>query len=207
MDQKIVNRNEIKVVAIGASIGGTEALVTVLSPLPEDFPCVIVTQHMYPGFIEAYTERVDSKSKMKAVVAEDSAPIQNGIIYFADNRGQMRVVKKDRSYILRYGGEEKVSGHCPSVDVLFSSIAEAGLSPESIGVILTGMGHDGSDGILAMRKAGAYTIGQDEQTCVVYGMPKAAYQKGAIVRQLSLDKISSELIAYVMLRNGVKPHE
>ena len=183
---------EIRLIALGASTGGTQALEKILFLLPKDFPCVIVVQHILPGFTTLLAEQLQHKSTLKIQVARGGERVERGKVFLAAHGVQLRVKNKQGVFFLEQGEKEKKTGHCPSIDVLFSSCAILG--KEAIGVILTGMGTDGSEGLLAMRQAGAYTIGQDEASSVVYGMPKAAYLHGAVVRQLPLDKIANELI-------------
>ena len=155
-----------RIVAIGASTGGTEAIFEVIKQFRRDIPGVVIVQHMPPGFTKMYAERLNNQCEV--------------------------AVKVGNEYQVECRGEEKVSGHCPSVDVLFQSVAKAA-GAKAIGVILTGMGADGSKGLLEMRNAGAQTIGQNEATCVVYGMPKVAYDIGAVQYQLALSAISGKV--------------
>ncbi len=184
------------VIAIGASTGGTDALVEILKRLPKNTPPVIITQHMPPTFTKMFAERIDRLSPMSAKEAEDGDRLKQGQIIVAAGGLQMRLMKDARGYYVTSKPGEKVSGHCPSVDVLFSSVAEAA-GANAVGVILTGMGGDGAEGLLKMRNAGAYTIGQDEETCVVYGMPAVAFKKGAVVTQLPLQKIAEQILLKV----------
>lgn len=187
------NTGRVRIVAIGASAGGTEALHEILPALPEGFPCVVVVQHILPGFVRLLCADIGRKCRMRACVAEDGDPVEDGKIYFA-NDGRQLLVKRERDALtLRLGGRERVGGHCPSADALFHSVSECAAS-EAVGVILTGMGADGAEGLLSMRGAGAYTIGQDETSSAIYGMPRAAFEKGAVVRQVPLQLIAAELI-------------
>lgn len=181
------------VIALGASTGGTDALVEVVKNFPADTPPVIITQHMPPTFTKMFAERIDRISAMSAKEAENGDRLRQGQIIVAAGGFQMRLEKDYRGYYISSKQGEKVSGHCPSVDVLFESVAQnAGVN--AIGAILTGMGADGAEGLLKMREAGAYTIGQDEETCVVYGMPCVAFKKGAVITQLPLQKIAEHII-------------
>ncbi len=180
------------VIAIGASTGGPEAIKEVLSGFGTDIPGVVIVQHMPPGFTHSYAERLNRLCEIEVKEAEDGDEVKQGRALLAPGARQMRLVKKDLRYFVSVKEEEKVSGHCPSVDVLFASVAkEAGAA--SIGVILTGMGGDGSKGMKDMRNCGAVTIGQNEETCVVYGMPKVAYDIGAVAHQLPLGDISDKV--------------
>ncbi len=189
-----------KVIAMGASTGGTEALFEVISELEGDIPGVVVVQHMPPGFTKMYAERLHKQCKVVVKEAEDGDRILPGQVLIAPGDKQMRVKKVGGIYIVECKPGEKVSGHCPSVDVLFHSVAET-VGKDAIGIILTGMGRDGADGLLAMRKAGAKTIGQDEASCVVYGMPKEAYLGGAVMYQENLENVASRI--YYLLEKEV----
>lgn len=184
------------VIALGASTGGTDALVEVVKRFPKNTPPVLITQHMPPTFTKMFAERLDRVSQMSAKEAEDGDRLKQGQIIVAAGGEQMRLMKDAAGYYITSRPGEKVSGHCPSVDVLFSSVAEAA-GANAIGAIFTGMGGDGAEGLLKMRNAGAYTIGQDEETCVVYGMPAVAYKKGAVAIQLPLQKIAEQIILKV----------
>lgn len=185
-------RNDI-VIALGASTGGTDALVEVVKNFPADTPPVIITQHMPPTFTKMFAERINRISAMSAKEAEDGDRLKQGQIIVAAGGFQMRLEKDHRGFFISSKPGEKVSGHCPSVDVLFESVAKSA-GACAIGAILTGMGADGAEGLLRMRQAGAYTIGQDEETCVVYGMPCVAFKKGAVITQLPLQKIAEHII-------------
>lgn len=181
------------VVAIGASTGGTEAIVEVVDGLPSQTPGVIIVQHMPPVFTNMYAKRLNSICKMSVKEAEDNDRVVPGRILIAAGDYHMRLMKDANGYYIRSQKGPRVSGHCPSVDVLFESVAQAA-GRNAIGVILTGMGADGAKGITKMHNAGAYTIGQDQATCVVYGMPMEAYKLGGISKQLPLDQIQDDIL-------------
>lgn len=187
------NFNKNCIIAIGASTGGTEATSALLKALPESMPGIVITQHMPPVFTRMYAERLNRECKLEVKEAEDGDVVRGGHAYVAPGDRQMRVVKRGTEWALKVGGVDKVSGHCPSVDVLFESMSTAAAA-KGIGIILTGMGADGSKGMLKMRGAGAYTIGQDKTSCVVYGMPMEAMKLNAVVREASLDNIPSVLL-------------
>ncbi|HCM24056.1 MAG TPA: chemotaxis response regulator protein-glutamate methylesterase [Ruminococcaceae bacterium] len=188
---KALNQNTL--IAIGASTGGTEAILAVVKNLPKNTPGIVIVQHMPPVFTNMYAQRLDKICKMTVKEASDNDRIEQGRILIAAGEHHMRVLKDSRGYYIRSQPGERVNGHCPAVDVLFNSIADLHTS-NAIGVILTGMGADGAKGLLRMRQAGAFTIGQNEASCVVYGMPMEAYKMGAVCKQLSLDQIPDEIL-------------
>lgn len=181
------------IIAIGASTGGTDAILSVLRDLPPSTPGILVVQHMPPVFTNMYAERLNKLCRIHVREAKHLDRVAAGTALIAAGDYHMRLAKDSKGYYVKSEQGAKVSGHCPSVDVLFNSVAEVAKS-NAIGIILTGMGADGAQGLAKMRSAGAYTIGQDKESCVVYGMPMVAYNKGGVVKQLPLDKISSEII-------------
>lgn len=184
------------VIAIGASTGGTEAILEVVKAFPRDMPGVVVVQHMPAGFTKMYADRLNNTCAMEVKEAKDGDTVMRGRILIAAGDFHMRILKEATGYRVRCATGEKVSGHCPSVDVLFDSVAEK-VGKNAIGVILTGMGADGAKGLLNMRNKGAYTIGQDEKSSVVYGMPMVAFNIGAVVKQTSLDRVAHEVMECV----------
>lgn len=189
-----ITKSASKIIAMGASTGGTEALIAVLKAFPANAPPVVIVQHMPPVFTDMYAKRIDNLINMKAKEARDGCRLEQGLVLVAPGDFHMTVVKDASGYFVRCRSSEKVSGHRPSVDVLFSSVAKAA-GKNAVGAIFTGMGADGARGLLEMKEAGAYTIGQDEATCVVYGMPMVAYNIGAVTEQLPLGKIGQEIMA------------
>ncbi len=187
-EYKAVVKTDVDLIAIGASTGGPEAIQTVIENLPEDCPPVVITQHMPPKFTEMFAQRLDRVSKISVKEAEDGDRLHSGMAVVAAGDFHLRIKKDAQGYYVSSEKGDKVSGHCPSVDVLFKSVAECA-KDKAVGVILTGMGADGAEGMLQMRNAGAHTIGQNNETCVVYGMPKVAFTKGAVCEQAPLDKI------------------
>lgn len=185
-----VKRN---IIAIGASTGGTEATLEVLKQLPADIPGTLIVQHMPPGFTKMYADRLDKTCKMKVVEATDGERVEKGKAIVAAGDKHMTLAKDSRGYYIRCKEGEKVSGHCPSVDVLFESVAQVA-AKDSIGVILTGMGRDGARGMLHMHQNGSYNIGQDEKSCVVYGMPMVAFELGAVDEQAACSDIAARII-------------
>lgn len=174
-----------KIIAIGASTGGTEAVLAIVRHFPKEIPGVVVTQHMPAGFTRMYAERLNSICEFEVREAKHGDLVHPGLMLLAPGGFQMRVIRMGSGYSVSVTDEEKVNGHAPSVDVLFDSVALAAGS-HAIGCILTGMGADGAKGLLHMRQHGAYTFGQDKDSCVVYGMPMEAYRMGAVCRQGSL---------------------
>ncbi len=181
---------ENMVIAIGASTGGTEAILSVVRNFPKNMPGVVITQHMPPGFTAMYAERLNRICNMEVREAKHGDHIRQGLMLIAPGGFQMRVVRMGSGFTVSCTEEEKVSGHCPSVDVLFTSVASS-VREKAIGIILTGMGSDGAAGLLRMKKNGAFTIGQDKESCVVYGMPMEAFKIGAVCQQASLLNIPS----------------
>lgn len=181
------------IIALGASTGGTEALEQVIRVFPADTPPVIIVQHMPAGFTKLYSERLNRSCKMEVKEAVDGERLRRGLIVVGAGEHHLRLCKDRQGWYISSKPGEKVSGHCPSVDVMFNSVAEVA-GPLAIGAILTGMGRDGADGLLKMRQAGAFTIGQDKETCVVYGMPMEAYNCGAVEVQAPLYKIADIIL-------------
>lgn len=193
-----------KVVAIGSSTGGVEALITVLSQFPENCPPTVITQHMPAAFTKSFAERLNRMSRPRVSEAVDGAPLTTGHIYLAPGGATHLEISGPGQLRCRLRSTDPVNGHRPSVDVLFASVAKA-TGSKSVGAILTGMGRDGAAGLLHMRQAGAGTIGQDEATSLVYGMPRVAFEVGAVERQAPLDKIASHILALTRSNsNGAK---
>lgn len=187
-------KSGVDLIAIGASTGGTEAILEVVKQFPTKMPGIVVTQHMPAGFTSMYAERLNRICKLQVKEAQHGDKVQPGLVLLAPGGLQMRVVRMGNGYSVSCTDEAKVSGHKPSVDVLFNSVASIAKN-HAIGIILTGMGADGAAGMLRMRKAGAYTIGQDKESCVVYGMPMEAYKIGAVCTQASLNNIPQVVMA------------
>lgn len=185
-----------RVIAIGASTGGTEAILEVLRDLPRDLPGIVIVQHMPPVFTRMYAERLNNICKLEVAEAKNGDAVVDGKALIAPGGCQMRLVRDKSGYAVRVFEGEKVNGHAPSVDVLFHSVAEVA-GRKATGIILTGMGGDGAEGLLHMRKAGAYTIGQDEKSCVVYGMPMVANKLGAVAKQVPLSSVADTLLRTV----------
>lgn len=188
-------KTQTHIIAIGASTGGTEATLAILKQIPADCPGIVITQHMPEGFTKMYADRLNRICKMEVREAKNGDMIEPGLALLAPGNMQMKVVPAGSRFKVTCIQGEKVSGHMPSVDVLFTSMAEH-VKRNGVGIILTGMGQDGAQGLLQMRKNGAYTIGQNKETCVVYGMPMVAYNIGAVCTQAPLEKIPETLKNY-----------
>ena len=184
------------IIGLGASTGGTEATLEVLKRLPADIPGMLIVQHMPTGFTQMYAERLNRLCQMEVREARHGDEIHRGLVLLAPADYQMRVNRSGSRYTVTCTTGEKVSGHRPSVDALFASMADQ-VRCKMVGIIMTGMGRDGADGLLQMRKAGAYTIGQDKESCVVYGMPMVAYNIGAVQTQASCENIASVLLRHL----------
>lgn len=186
-------QNSGRIVAIGSSTGGVEALMCVLSTFPANCPPTVITQHMPPSFTRSLADRFNRSYAPEIGEAQDGAQLAEGRVYIAPGGDRhLEIVSGAHGPRCRLKSSPPINGHRPSVDALFRSVAATKLA--AVGVILTGMGKDGAEGLLAMRQAGAETIGQDEASCVVYGMPKAAFSIGAVGRQLSLERIGGAIL-------------
>lgn len=196
--ERVVDKSEIdtkKFVLIGASTGGTNALKDIITKLPGYFPPVIIVQHMPPVFTQLYAKRVNKISKLNVIEAQNGQIIESNNVYIAPGGYQMEIrkSKSKKGYYFSIKDGENVNGHKPSVDVMFHSASQC-IEEDMVGVILTGMGKDGAKGLLNLRKIGARTIGQDKESCVVYGMPKVAYEIGAVEFQKTLTDIPKTII-------------
>lgn len=197
-------RSDGRLLAIGSSTGGVEALLTILSQMPAHCPPTVITQHMPATFTRRFAERLNRVCKAEVSEAADGMPLVPGRIYLAPGGPAHLQVVGSGTLRCRLQDGEPVNGHRPSVDVLFASVAKVA-GPRARGVILTGMGRDGAQGLLAMRRAGARTLGQDEASCVVYGMPKVAFEMQAVERQVRLEGIAAEIIEITNAQRGEEP--
>ncbi|MBE5934707.1 MAG: chemotaxis response regulator protein-glutamate methylesterase [Lachnospiraceae bacterium] len=188
-----IGATKVELIALGASTGGTEALASVIAKLPNNIPGIVIVQHIPPMFSTMFAQRINRSTDFEVMEATTGDEVRRGRILIAPGDKQMRVVRKNGKLVVEVKEGPKVSGHCPSVDVLFQSVAET-VGSKAVGVIMTGMGADGAKGLLAMRQNGAQTIGQDEESCVVYGMPKEAYKMGAVQKQASLMNIPRSIL-------------
>jgi len=183
------------IIAIGSSTGGVEALRDIFMMLPANCPPIVIAQHMPEQFTPSFAARLHSISQVDVSEAKQGARLMQGYAYLAPGNQHLKIIRRGSEYICQLEESPLVSGHRPSVDVLFHSVAQAAGS-QAVGVILTGMGKDGAAGLLKMRENGAYTIGQNENSCVVYGMPKAAMMLGAVQAEFPLLEIPAQLLAY-----------
>lgn len=178
---------------VGASTGGTEALKELLLGFPPDCPPILVVQHMPETFTASFAKRLNSLVRPRVIEAQGGERLEPGTVYIAPGHSHMRIKKAPGGFVTELLQTPAVNRHRPSVDVLFDSAAEL-VGKSAIGVILTGMGKDGAQGLLRMRQAGARTFGQDEGSCVVYGMPREAFLIGAVEEQLALDAIAPRIL-------------
>jgi two-component system chemotaxis response regulator CheB len=181
-----------KLIAIGASTGGTEAIREVLSRLSADSPAVLITQHMPPGFTRSFAARLDSLCQMTVSEARDGERVLPGHAYIAPGDRHMKLARSGANYVIELDGGAPVNRHRPSVDVLFASVASIA-GQNALGVMLTGMGRDGAAAMLAMKHAGCFNLAQDEASCVVFGMPKEAIAAGAVDEVLPVTHIADRL--------------
>ena len=179
-------------IALGASTGGVEAIRVVLGEMPADCPPIVIAQHMPAGFTTRFAARLDELSEVRVLEAEDRMPLENGKAYVARGDWHLRVERSSGQLKCRLSQDELTSGHRPSVDVLFESVAQQ-VGGMAVGAILTGMGRDGARGLKLMRDAGAYTVGQSAASALVYGMPRVAFEEGAVVEQAPVEAIAMKL--------------
>jgi len=189
-------RTTDKIIALGASTGGTEATAQVLKMLPSGFPAIVISQHLPAAFSASYADRLDRLCQMKVKLAEDGEQIIPGHIYLAPGEKHLLVKRDGARYVCELNDGPRVNRHRPSVDVMFRSVAQ-NVGPNAIAVMLTGMGADGAEGMKEMLDAGAYTLIQDEATSVVWGMPGSAYKLGAAKDVKALNKIAPTLLAHL----------
>ncbi len=193
VDELAAYKPDGRIVAIGASTGGVEALISVIASYPENCPPTVITVHMPSPFTRSFARRLDGLTGAKVAEAEDGAPIEVGRVHLAPGTLTHLEVAGGAHPRCRLSNNEQVNGHRPSVDVLFESTAKA-FGSRAVGVILTGMGRDGASGLLSMRRVGASTLGQNEASSVVYGMPKVAFEIGAVERQLALGDMHAGIL-------------
>ena len=192
-----------KLIAIGASTGGTEAIRHVLQPLPLSSPALLITQHMPPGFTRSFADRLNKLCQIGVKEAEDGERVLPGHAYIAPGDRHMELARSGANYQIKIHDGPAVNRHRPSVDVLFHSVAkQAGRN--AVGVILTGMGNDGAAGMLAMRQAGAWTLAQNEASCVVFGMPREAINMGGVCEVVDLSQVSQQMLAKISAGQAIR---
>lgn len=191
---------EGRLIAIGASTGGTEAIFNILKGLPPRLPGIVIAQHIPPVFSKMFADRLNDSTQLRVKEAQTGDYVEQGSVLIAPGGQHMRLKKVAGKYRVECFEGEKVNGHCPSIDVLFESVAKE-VGEGGIGIILTGMGYDGAKGLLNMRRKGARTLGQDERSSIVYGMPKVAFEIGAVERQFPLETMAQALVS-ILRRMG-----
>jgi len=184
-----------KVIAIGSSTGGTEALRRVLMPLPKSCPGIVMAQHMPPGFTTSFAERLNELCPIDVKEAEDGDAVIPGRALLAPGEFHMQLARSGAKYFVKVKDGPRVCRHKPSVEVLFETTAKIA-GANAMGIIMTGMGYDGADGMVKMREAGAYTVAEDEASCVVFGMPKEAIERGGACKVVPLDTIPDEIVRF-----------
>jgi len=190
-----------KLIIVGASTGGTEAIKTFLMKMPADCPGILITQHMPEGFTKSFAKRLDSLCQISVSEAEGGERILPGHAYIAPGHSHLLLTRSGANYVTELSKAEPVNRHRPSVDVLFRSAAQYA-GKNAVGVILTGMGKDGAAGMLAMRDAGSYNFAQDEASCVVFGMPREAIAIGATNEVASINDLSELVLNYLATQGG-----
>jgi two-component system chemotaxis response regulator CheB len=186
-----------RVIGIGASTGGVEALREVLTELPANMPPILIAQHMPPGFTDTFARRLDALCRISVKQADDGELVRNGVAYIAPGGRHLMLVRRGAGYLLRVTDDPPVNRHRPSVDTLFRSISRAA-GGQAVGVMLTGMGADGAEAMLEMSRTGAYTLAQDEASCVVFGMPRQAIAMGGVREVVTLSDIAARLEALAL---------
>ncbi|MCL1878499.1 MAG: CheB methylesterase domain-containing protein [Defluviitaleaceae bacterium] len=188
--------SKIRLIAIGVSMGGIEALQKVLLPLPAHTPPIVIVMHLQPGIARLFAGRIDQVSQLSVKEAKTGDVLSHGKVLIAPAGLHMKVVSRGGNLVTECYYGEKVEFVIPSADELFQSVA-AEVGNDAIGVILTGIGKDGAKGLLQMRKAGAITLGQNEKSCAVYGMPKVAKEIGAVETELTPEEISAKILSLI----------
>lgn len=186
-------------ILIGASTGGTEATSYILKHLPATVPGIIIVQHMPPVFTKMYADRLNRETKLQVKEAQEGDCVLPGHAYVAPGDTHIELVKKHQKVYITCNKSAKINGHRPSVDVLFNSASKFA-DETTTAIILTGMGQDGAQGMLSLRNKGAFTIGQDKESSVVYGMPMTAYQMGGVNKQVALENIPDVLLKHLLIK-------
>jgi two-component system chemotaxis response regulator CheB len=198
---KALSESTDKIIAIGASTGGTQAIRSIIPRFPANMPGVVIVQHMPPGFTRMFAERLNDICAMEVKEAKSGDRVMPGRILIAPGNFHMRIIRSGGIYQVICKNGEPVKGHCPSVDVLMSSVAQ-NVGANAVGVMLTGMGSDGADGMLAMHNAGAKNIAQNEASSIVFGMPKEAFARGGVEKLIPLDKIADTVVNLLSTKNN-----
>jgi two-component system, chemotaxis family, protein-glutamate methylesterase/glutaminase len=196
-----LEQRDARVVALGASTGGTVAVENIIAALPPDFPALLVVQHLPPYIVPAFAARLDQRSRVSVTVASEGAVLRPGCVLIAPGDAHLLVERSGVNLKCRLWAADKINGHRPAVDALFFSLAETA-PQDAVGVLLTGMGRDGAQGLLALRSAGARTLAQDEASSVVWGMPKAAIDLGAAQEVLPLNHMARRLTQLTQRRTA-----
>lgn len=196
-----INFAKDKLIAIGSSTGGVEAIRTLLESMPAEIPPIVIVQHMPEGFTRSFAARISATLGKNMQEARDGQVLEFGKIYIAPGNCHLKIHQHNNNYISMLSNEAPHSGHRPSVDILFDSIAANVDCSNVIAAILTGMGKDGASGMLKIREKGAYTIGQSEDSCIVYGMPKAAKNINAVTLELPIEKIGCNILDKCKIKN------
>jgi len=192
------------IIAIGASTGGVTAIREVLEMLPNNLPPIVITQHMPVGYVERFADRLNRDCKMTVQQVGNHQKLEHGNVYIAPATHHFKIVKHSNHLTSELHDGPTVSGHRPSVDVMFSSLAKTLGKGKALAVMLTGMGRDGADGMLELKNLGCPTIGQNKETCVVYGMPRMAFEAGAVDKELPIDKIAPEIMDVLYNQNNAQ---
>ena len=190
---RIAATNPYKIIGLGSSTGGVQALHDFLPLLPDNIPPMVIVQHIQDSFVPSFVSRLDTICQCSVKEITEEMKLEKGTIYVASGGLHTEIVRRGAFLYAIRNGEERVTNHLPSVDVLFHSIARE-VREDAVGIILTGMGKDGAEGMLAMRKAGARTLGQNAASCVVYGMPKMAMEMGGVGKEVSLNQMAEEVL-------------
>jgi two-component system chemotaxis response regulator CheB len=191
-----------KIIAVGSSTGGTEAIKEFLIRMPPDAPGIVIAQHMPEAFTKSFANRLDGLCKIKVVESEGNERILPGHAYIAPGHSHLLLKRSGANYMTELSQAAPVNHHRPSVEVLFRSVAQCA-GKNAIGVMLTGMGKDGAIGMLEMRQAGAYNLAQDEATCVVFGMPREAIAVGAVDEIAPIQEMTQRVLTRLMQTGGM----
>ncbi|MFN8576135.1 MAG: chemotaxis response regulator protein-glutamate methylesterase [Candidatus Sericytochromatia bacterium] len=193
IEKKLLKSNNKKIIVIGASTGGTEAIKKILINLPSNMPPIVIVQHMPPVFTKMFADNLNKKCNLQVDEAKSGDELVSGRVFIAPGGYHIKVVEHENKFKLICTKGDKYNGHCPSIDIFFESVAKT-IGKNAYGVLLTGMGKDGAKGLKTMRDSGATNIVQDEESCVVFGMPKVAYDIGAAQYMVNLSEMSDFLI-------------